>query len=413
MQNSLNMISTLVDNYDENKEIISEILKKLDPFIIQNFKFNDNDRNDIFKETPEERLAASEKKKNEAITHPEIVINENIEKVSEIFRKFVKKYNLGFLSDFYLENTFKCEISTMVTTSSYDENLTIEEQKENIINNFKILGFDYEESNSSYFLTLTPNNIEKIEKLIYERNGKGINLKTFGNKLRSIEFVIDPKDIHNFNVEKDEVKEKTMQNGLSKISIKKIKKDASELLHAAAMYESIPETCGYLVYSLFAEISKELNVQTEILKMINEKYRKTREINLQIAENEKEFNNVINPENFRNIYETLYQRCGKEIAENTGLCIHNFKIERYRTSLDLSMNSMCIDLFPDCNTLKDLESIFDIYEMNYEKMLLDTEKNKETISNILRSMNYEINEFIIATRGQRYIRKISAVKTFK
>ena len=255
-------------------------------------------------------------------------------------------------------------------------------------------------------LLSTENNFIKIKEFFASREAKMISIKTMDDHIHSISFYIRPCDIENFKEIKIDTTP-TFQNGLTTVQIKNVQKACKELLSTASNYKLVPESCGYIIHSLFTEISEICEVETSILKEFKNRNIKERQMNFEIEENNKKINSLLNGNDIKTAYEELSAFLDKEITEKTGLCVKELTIRPYNTSFEIYYSESASLFCSNAPSQETIMSIFDIEKFYRELKMPFNDKNISKIEEIVKNINGEIDEInIICSDGMKFIKSI-------
>lgn len=415
MKKAFALIKELSQDYNNSREQIKKIMLDLDSFILENFSKIDTSSKSLFKQTPEERLENLSNKLNIVNQTPNVAVQEAFKKAYDVMHTFVKQNALGFIEDFSLTgNLIHVKIICMITTSSFAITETPQMQKERQKRKLSKLNIDFStDKTSGITIDNTNNNLQILKNLLATKSAKLINFSLLDDKIDYISFLIKPENLSNFMIEEQADIPQNI-NGLTEVDLFNINKCINDILYACTSYNTlgIAETCGYIIQSSFAELSKILNVETKVKMTFDNMNKEEKSIYKKIEEKEKLLSEKIDFIKMTDFSTDLISKIETSIGKNSGLTMSNIKINKHGTILfNLKRSSFHMFKMLTCSgkTLmpdEDFKKLFETIDTVETCYLLDTPNNKFKLEQILgETNNVEILNFVTTKENNQYIIK--------
>lgn len=396
----INIIGKMVEQGIREKSHFLPMLVEADKEILQfsnDMNFIYEEPMNLFYQTTDERLFASLNKQKKASEKPEITIQECVKGKLALLDNFIKKYHIGFIRSAKIEKNgyvsveIPCSIhSSFVSDDRESAKATFNAQ----IDFLKEIGLEIMET--KYFdlkIIRTENNMKILEEIFKSRGCNQIRFSIIDNFIDKIKFNFNINNIYKFDEIPISILLDIDPEILNEDETGKVLKYVKEILSAKSnvflIDNNIKNTCCSLIESYFSYICKVFNYEGEICKRVNSRYETERNKNIEINSIEKNIENNISVDEFKNILTSCREKINKFTIENLSFQVSDFYIDRY--------GFVCYTLhFANSNWLneyqlaseEDLRKNFkmSLGNRNDETLaMLDTYENKERLLQILKN----------------------------
>ncbi len=391
------------DFHEQLSLLNTMVCKELGDITIDNSRFSN-----VFFKSPEYKLFELEQKlqdmENGAAVLPEAVLLGE-----DKIRMFLKKYNIGFLSEIHLNQygKFFVKIPCMISKHSsfhnrdHSKNLEYKIQMETLDK----LGLDLApckvSNNNTPAILATQNSIDILNELIEKTLGgigthMQINVFKGQKTIREITFRIDPETLFAYNDVQEEINCDVTET-LNPDEVILLKHELKELASTFDSYnddflKAAKDSCRSIIIHTFANICRTVGLENEITKEVEKAYKKTREINEQIHKKENEIKAKINPATIKkNINKVMYG-LEKLAIDKLGFNCLDLQIFSHSTSIDFHYNpTNSFGVY--CNDVNGVseEYLKKTFEMtngcfdDETLLIVNTPKNIEILNNLISS----------------------------
>lgn len=331
-------------DFHEQLSLLNTIIcKELGDITIDNSRFSN-----VFFKSPEYKLFELEQKlqdmENGAAVLPEAVLLGE-----DKLRMFLKKYNIGFLSEIHLNQygNFFVKIPCMISKHSsfhnrdYSKNLEYKIQMETLDK----LGLDLApckvSNNGTPAILATQNSIDILNELIEKTLGgigthMQINVFKGQKTIREITFRITPETLFAYNDVQEEINCEVTET-LNPDEAILLKHELKELASTFDSYnddflKAAKDSCRSIIIHTFANICQTVGLENEITKEVEKAYKKTRETNEKIHEKENEIKAKINPATIKENTNKVMQGLEKLAIDKLGFNCLDLQIFSHSTS---------------------------------------------------------------------------------
>lgn len=398
MKNILIKLSNDLNNNIYNKKYYSKYILELEEQIniyekTKNVKVSDYIDNKNFFNS-EQELSYMKEKLKLIKQKPEISLPELIDFYRSQYELFLKKYNIGFLSDFFIErNSFVIKINGLIFNSNKKDMLNFNKSIDFLKNMKFILK---QENNNRFYLVDNFDNFDKIKQIINNIGGNNLKITTFKDRLDIYEFRVSFKNISMINdfidINKKEKVVNTINMELNESEKKEIINLCSQISSLLDAPEVDPIVYCYLLNSYFNEICQILNIKTNKTKNFDDLFKHNR-INMKKIKNIRDkISNSLSIDNISQIIDNISLNFEKYTLLNLSF-VGNITFNKYNyISFELFYySSDCyfgIDEELELISDENLKNVFETTGINrsLENLFIsDTPLNKEKIEYILLS----------------------------
>lgn len=374
------------------------IVEEIGDITIDNSRFLD-----ILVKNPESRLEELEQKISN-ISNNVAILPETVALGEDKMRLFLKKYNIGFLSEIYLDQygRFFVKIPCMISshTSFHDRDYSKRIEYDMQMKILQELGLDLEPckvaNNKSPAILATQNSIEILTKLIEEKlggNGLHFQANVFKGQttIREMTFKVSPDKLYAFNESIAEIS-CDVSDILNPDEILSLKHELKELSSTLASYNDpyllrAKESCRSIILHVFSEICKTVGLETKISNEVNLAYVESKRVGEEIKKKEEEIKSIIDPSTIKSNINKILKSIEKFGIEKIGFSFSDIKISRYATVANFSFNTTGNSLEIYCENTKEIseEKLKDIFKTTggtFDDETLQLTNTQENINKI-------------------------------
>ena len=415
-------IAELIGKNEKKKSEYIHSVKELENQILllfehHNYVYDPNHNVELFAVSSEERLKQVEEKARLVKENPGVVTGEYVEHLGATFREFLNKYNFGWMSGFkvtqsgIIEVVIICDIHTPFASSSPESDKINVESQIRFMNN---LGFTTKKAKyGGTTFHASGDNISLMRKFFEERHAKHIEISTRDDEVHQISFWLQPQDIEYFMEDTEKVAFEVTDE-MNDDEFAKFKKAFSEVCSSVKTLTELPDmmqTICNLIESYTSELSEIVGYEGIIKKRMDERFKKSREINAKIRDIKESLGVITGKEGKEFIVEAK-AKLDSFLAKKLGLRCSEFSVDTY--GIVTASLFVASALFSDYNVLSD-EAMKEMYDITGTSLrdddlnIIDNEKNRSIIEgNITFAMpSAEIFEMTVNKRNGKYIiRKI-------
>lgn len=359
------ILTTLTTSTNIRKDSLYEDVNTLDKLLanyVKDIQVDTSKFDDLLRGGNIEQIKLLDEKLSKMSSNKTIVLTNIVEAGEEKIRSFLKKYNIGFLKDIYLNNSgkFVVNIPCLISkhNSFHDRDYSGKIEFEHQLEVLKSLGIDLGESKispKSPAILATQSSIDALTTLISNIGGIGqnYNVRVFKNQatIREISFKISPEKLLAYDEVPFEMSCE-ISDVLNPDEVLLLIHELKELKSTCVSYIDddlikAKENCRNIILHTFSNICKTLNIETTISKATKDHYSDVRKENEVIIAKKKEINSKLDASNISKITEDIESKVTKFASEQIGFVYMDFEIR----------SVLCITL--KFNRLGDDYSIFE------------------------------------------------------
>ena len=386
-----------------------------------------------FEPTPEKILKESDDSETDKKEHEQITYNTIVQNCMETMRKYLRYYNIGFITDFSLTGTGVFQIQLSIDPNDISRNYT--EYKDKRETKWKIFlklkeilqseGFTLDENVCGVYFPDTESNKQALLKVLKPFSSSLTDITCRNNKLQTVSLLVWPSafeklDIPEIKIEIDEAEE--IENKKNYISglICDLKYGAEELFSMTDYY-------GNLMENSFADLCTALNINTDLSEKVKGRYDDTK---LKSVKSEFAKRGLTHSGKLKDLQKNMhdyYDLLKTDVAKQTGLSIYDLNVRE--NNYDFILSGECITAAPpyeededDYGYEKRVKKIKKNFHKMYtfvqdkttkEKFIAFSDKNLKKIENIIKKLELgSIHEIKLENlNGQYWIKEIKIAGT--
>lgn len=396
----INKMIPILNKEKPQKTEFHSYLQVLDDAFYEDFKdVKKPEERPFFRYDEDTRLKEIERKEKMLSSNPECCLLEAVKYCQEKMRHFLEKYNIGFLKDFYLQESgiFFVEIACMISNmDSFHLETATKELKEQFqldLLNSKGIQVHYNTEFNHNEISATTESIDAVLNLLKEE----LNARILAMKLRDykgfrnldkVSFYVDADILFEKDWKPIEIVLNKEEDTLNANEIGQFYHCLNELNSAASYMEFNKETSVSLMKSLFTEICSLANFEGKIFHEVDDERRPIREKNGLIHQKEANLGfmmkNVV-----KNAVKELSTKMKKSVYEKLNFDMRKFKVTPYQILVDFSFSTG-----PNWEKMKQLtdEELYEMYDTNHgtiddeDILILCTERNQKTLESELTEL---------------------------
>lgn len=399
-----NEIIQFLRREEPKKKDFFPLLQELDDFFVKEFRDIKEPADRVFfRYNEDERLQDIERKIVLLEKNPECCLLEGVKFCEDKMRRFLKKYHIGFVKDFYAKEngTFFVNLACLITsTDSFHEETATKELKEQFqldLLRSKGIKVERNEKLNHNEIIATTESMDALDKLLTEELNAQIlkiQLREFGGvrSVDKIEMYVKPEIFFDKDWSPYEIILESKEDTLNPNEVGHLYHELKEMFSSYQNISFMEETCVSLVKSHFTDICRVVGFEGKIFHEKEDKSKPIREKNQLIREKEVKLGSMMKS-SFKESAERVSKRINKEIYELLNFNVLNIELTPHQLLIKCSFATG-----PNWNGYKQMtdEELKILYDTNDgtiddENMLIEcSERNQRTLKEKMNSLYSEV-----------------------
>lgn len=407
--------------------LIHSLSETLEGFLKEKgYDGNKNEVLNLYRLPSQERLRLMEEQVKQSESDEKKFVPFGVEQCSDCFNKFLSSYNIGHVSQFFMNKNGWIEITICCWNfKNFREDRKISEKNkfQKQMEQLRKIGITLNERRNDVRIPFTQSNAMILREQIKKLGGKHLQISfEEDNKdnlfIKEVSFKIRPEALLEYLPEeqKNFIEDDKNCEFLTEDEVEYIKKLISEISHAVETINDMPsllQTCGGVIESQIYSLCKIIGTETAISKRYYEKIKKERETNQKIMglrEKLKENSrNVAIGETFKEISDEI----DRWARINLSFSVSDAKMDRYG-NLSIQLSYLTEDFLDEgLLSREDLKNKFKytIFPGSEDEIyMVGCDQNKDKINKMITEQfpGSEISEWNYVKRAD-----VMAIQSFK